>query len=52
MHDKKKDCDICDLNMICAGIYESNKFYNYVKVKPRKLSTKEKENIINKIKFI
>lgn len=49
-HDKLSWCKKCDLNNICAWIYEYKKFYNYVKVKPQKLSKIEKENIIYKIK--
>lgn len=48
-HDKDEKCKNCDLNSICAWIYEKEKFYNYVKVIPQKLSKQEKENIINKI---
>jgi hypothetical protein len=50
MHDKKPECNECDLNAICAWVYESEKFYDYVKVKPQKLNKEEKELIINKIK--
>ncbi|MDD2566140.1 MAG: radical SAM protein [Candidatus Gracilibacteria bacterium] len=47
IHDKKPECTECDLNPICGGVYESEKFYSYVKVKPQKLSKTEKESIIN-----
>jgi len=48
-HEKVAECSKCDLNSICAWIYEFKKYYNYVKVKPQKLSKKQKENIIKKI---
>jgi MoaA/NifB/PqqE/SkfB family radical SAM enzyme len=48
-HDKDEECEKCDLNSICAGIYEREKYYNYIKIKPQKLSKEEKENIIIKI---
>lgn len=50
IHDKLEECIDCDLNSICAWIYERDKFYNYVIVKPQKLTQEEKLNIINKIK--
>jgi hypothetical protein len=49
-HDKDKKCKECDLNAICAWIYEKETYYNYVKVKPQKLTKKEFEKIILKIK--
>ena len=49
-HEKLELCKSCDLNTICAWIYEYKKYYNYIKVKPQKLSKKEKENIIRRIK--
>jgi len=49
-HDKLPECVKCDLNSICSGIFKYNEFYNYVKVEAQKLSQKEKEDIINKIK--
>lgn len=49
-HDKLEWCIDCDLNTICAWIYEKDQFYNYVKIIPQKLSLKQKENIIKKIK--
>ena len=50
-HDKLEKCSECDLNSICAWIYESKKYYNYVDVIPQKLSQKEKKYIINKVKY-
>jgi len=50
-HGKHKLCSKCDLNSICWWIYERKNFYNYVKVKPQKLSKEEKENIIKKINY-
>lgn len=47
MHEKIKDCFNCDLNEICAWIYEREKYYNYVKVKAQKLSLEEKKEIIS-----
>jgi MoaA/NifB/PqqE/SkfB family radical SAM enzyme len=49
-HDKLEECKDCDLNSICAWIYEYKKYYNYVKVTPQKMSVEEKESIIKKIK--
>lgn len=49
-HDKLPECNDCDLNIICSWIYEYDKYYNYVKVIPQKLSKDKLENIINKIK--
>jgi len=49
-HDKLSDCKKCDLNSICSWIYEYEKFYDFVKVYPQKLSLIEKEDIIKKIK--
>lgn len=49
-HEKIAECEKCDLNSICAWIYEYNKYYSYVKPIAQKLSKQEKENIINKIK--
>lgn len=49
-HDKVEECSKCDLNSICAWIYEREKYYNYVKVKSQKLTQEEKEKIILKIK--
>lgn len=49
-HDKLLDCKNCDLNNICAWIYEYEKYYNYVKVFPQKLSKEEIIKIILKIK--
>ncbi len=48
--EKKKICFDCDLNSICAGIYEMKKYYNYVNVYPQKLTKYEKELIVDKIK--
>ncbi|MFK7780297.1 MAG: radical SAM protein [Candidatus Gracilibacteria bacterium] len=50
-HEKLEACTGCDLNSICSGIYEYEKFYNYVKVYPQKLSKEKKANIIKKIKL-
>lgn len=49
-HEKKKECMDCDLNTICSGIFEREKFFKNVNVYPQKLSVQEKQNIINKIK--
>jgi len=49
-HEKLKECNNCDLNNICSWIYEREKYYNYVNVYPQKLTIKEKQNIIDKIK--
>lgn len=49
-HEKLPECNNCDLNSICSWIYEREKFYNYVKVYPQKLTLQEKEKIIQKIK--
>lgn len=48
-HDKLQECSKCDLNLICAWIYEREKYYNYVKVYPQKLKDSEIKNIIKKI---
>ncbi len=49
-HEKLEKCKKCDLNNICSGIYEHDKYYNFVDVYPQKLSKEEKINIIQKIK--
>jgi len=46
IHDKLPECSSCSLNLICGWVYESEKFYNYVKVKPQNLSQEEKEAIV------
>lgn len=51
-HDKLPDCEKCDLNKICAWIYEYEKYYNYVKVYPQTLTKEEKKRIIDKISEI
>lgn len=48
-HDKLEWCKNCDLNSICAGIYEYEQFYNYVEVEPRKLTQDEKQRIVDMI---
>lgn len=50
IHDKFLECNNCDLNSICAWVYEKDKYYNYIKVVPQKINKDEKENIIKKIK--
>lgn len=50
IHDKFPECSKCDLNSICAWVYERESYYNYVKVSSQKLNDKEKEIIIKKIK--
>ncbi|MDD3646537.1 MAG: radical SAM protein [Candidatus Gracilibacteria bacterium] len=50
IHDKLPECKECDLNSICAGIYERETYYNYVKVTSQKLTLKEKQKIIDFIK--
>lgn len=49
-HEKLEECNKCDLSSICSWVYEHEKFYDYVKVYPQKLTKEEKENIILKIK--
>lgn len=49
-HEKLSECQKCDLNRICSGIYEAKKYYHYVKVYPQKCSPFEIEEIITKIK--
>ncbi len=51
-HDKLSECSSCDLNIICSWIYEYDKYYNYVKVIPQKISKEEFEKIILKIKNV
>lgn len=48
-HEKLPKCKNCDLNSICSWIYEREKYYDYVKVYPQKLTKKEKQEIIDKI---
>jgi MoaA/NifB/PqqE/SkfB family radical SAM enzyme len=48
-HYKSEWCKKCDLDGICSGIYEFEKFFNYVEVIPQKLSKNEKEQIIKMI---
>jgi hypothetical protein len=48
-HEKWSECETCDLNNICAWIYEKESYYSYVKVIPQKLSKDKLENIILKI---
>ncbi|MFA6090200.1 MAG: radical SAM protein [Candidatus Gracilibacteria bacterium] len=50
IHDKLEECKECDLSHICSGVYEREKYYNYVKVIPQKVTKLELENIILKIK--
>ena len=49
-HEKLEKCKKCDLNNICSGIYEHDKYYDFVDVYPQKLTKEEKINIIQKIK--
>ncbi len=49
-HERWPECNECDLRWICAGLYEKEAYYNYVKLIPQKLTRKEKEEIIKKIK--
>jgi hypothetical protein len=49
-HEKDEKCEECDLNSICAWVYERKTYYNYVKVIPQKLTKNEFEKIILKIK--
>ncbi len=49
-YDKLEGCKKCDLNSICAGVYEYDKFYSYVVVNAQKLEKYEREDIIAKIK--
>jgi len=51
-HEKLPECSDCDLNTICSWVYEHEKFYNFVKVYPQKLTYDEKEKIIVQIKSI
>jgi MoaA/NifB/PqqE/SkfB family radical SAM enzyme len=50
MHEKLEECEKCDLNSICAWVYEKDNFYSYVQVNTQKLTKEEKEEIIKKIK--
>lgn len=50
-HDKLPNCKSCDLDSICAWIYEYDKFYKYVKVYPQKVSKDEIEKIVEKTKI-
>ena len=49
-HGKDTKCMKWDLKNICWGIYEKEKYYNYVKVYPQKLDDKELQDIILRIK--
>ncbi|MDD3303258.1 MAG: hypothetical protein PHN31_06905, partial [Candidatus Gracilibacteria bacterium] len=49
-HEKLSECEKCDLNTICSGIYEQKNFFDYVKVYPQKVSKEEIEKIILKVK--
>jgi len=50
-HEKLPECNKCDLNSICSWIYEHKKYFDTVKVYPQKLNKKEKQEIIDKIKW-
>ena len=50
IHDKLDICSTCDLNSICSGIYEREKYFENVDVYPRKLTLQKKKEIIDKIK--
>lgn len=47
-HEKLSECQQCDLNTICSGIYEWKKYFSYVKVYPQKVSKEEIEKIIKR----
>jgi len=49
-HEKWPECENCDLKAICAGLYEKNTYYNYVKLIPQKVSLEDRKKIIEKIK--
>ncbi len=48
-HGKDEKCKKCDLEAICGGVYEREKYYHFVHVYPQKLGLKEKQNIIDLI---
>lgn len=48
-HTKLDGCKSCDWNDICTGIYEYDKYYNYVKVEPKKVSQARKKEVVEKI---
>ncbi len=48
-HGKHLECKTCDLNSICWGVYEREKYYDFVKVYPQKLEKLEREDILKKI---
>ena len=50
-HEKVEKCTKCDLNSICSGVYEKEKYFKDVNVYPQKLTTEEKKKIINQIKI-
>ncbi|MFA5917160.1 MAG: radical SAM protein [Candidatus Gracilibacteria bacterium] len=49
-HEKLPECNNCDLNTICSGIYEHKKYFSYVKVYPQQVSKEEIAQIIHRIK--
>ena len=48
-HGKPQECQKCDLEMVCGGIYEHDKYYNFVKVYPQIVSLEERKDILGKI---
>ncbi len=50
-HGKAPECKTCDLNHICGGIYEREKYYDFVKVYPQKKTLAEKKQIIHTIRW-
>lgn len=47
---KLEACQKCDWNSICTGIYEYEKYYNFVEVTPKKVSKERFQQIVDKIK--
>ena len=59
IHNKWEECESCDLNALCAGVWmrKAEKkwrilhqaYYDFVQYKPQKLTQAEKEKIITTI---
>lgn len=48
-HWKDPKCKGCDLNSICWGVYEREKYYHYVKVYPQSVDSQDLNKIIQSI---
>jgi hypothetical protein len=49
-HKKLPECNSCDLNSVCGGLYDFEDIYKHIKVTAQRVTNEEKKVIISKIK--